>query len=234
MIAFRFLILLLAASPLTAPHAQADEKGRFYPKVTSYLDARIAEFDRVPADRREQLRRLTDYVAAQQAAGEPARMTFICTHNSRRSHLAQIWAAVAAERFGVEAVETYSGGTEATAFNPRAVEALTRAGLRIQATDESDNPRYEVRSGETVAPQAAFSKVYDELPNPTTGFCAVMTCTSADRACPTVAGASDRVAIPYEDPKAADNTPGETAKYDERSQQIAREMLFVFASLASH
>ena len=34
---------------------------------------------------------------------------------------------------------------------------------------------------------------------------------------------------PYDDPKAFDDTPAEAEKYDERSQQIAREMLYIFS-----
>jgi arsenate reductase (thioredoxin) len=47
--------------------------------------------------------------------------------------------------------------------------------------------------------------------------------------CPIVRGASHRVSIPYKDPKVADDTPTESAAYDERCAQIAREMLFAFS-----
>jgi len=35
---------------------------------------------------------LLDYIKQKQIAGEEIRLNFICTHNSRRSHLSQIWA----------------------------------------------------------------------------------------------------------------------------------------------
>lgn len=229
----RLLLTCFVLLGLAMSDSSAEAASRLYPEVVEFLDARVAEFEQIPTDRRAELRQLTDYVAEQRTAGEPARMTFICTHNSRRSHLAQLWAAVAAAHFGIEGVETFSGGTEATAFNPRAVAAVRRAGLRVAEPVEAGNPRYEVRFSDSAEPQIAFSKVYDESPNPTAGFCAVMTCTSADRACPTVAGAQVRVAVPYEDPKVADNTKGEAAKYDERCRQIAREMLFVFDQLGA-
>jgi hypothetical protein len=73
-----------------------------------------------------------------------------------------------------------------------------------------------------------FSKVYSEPPNPKSGYCAVMTCLQADQACPVVAGAALRVALPYDDPKAYDGTAAESARYDERCRQISREMLYVF------
>lgn len=163
------------------------------------------------------------------------RLTFICTQNSRRSHLAQLWAAIAADEYAVENVTTFSGGTEATAFNPRAVAALRRVGVVIPEPETSSNPRYEVRFSESSprTPETCFSKVYDEAPNPQDGFCAVMTCTQADEACPYVPGADKRLALPYVDPKAADDTPQEAATYDERCEQIAREMLYVFSEVKS-
>lgn len=209
--------------------ARADE-GPLNDRLAAYVVERLAEFDLIDAPRRAQLEKLTAYVAQRSEAGEPAKLTFICTHNSRRSHLAQLWAAVAAEHFGIEGVENYSGGTEATATNPRTVAALRRAGFEV-TTDgpDEENPRYTVSFG--AGPIECFSKVYNEPPNPSEGYCAVMTCSHADQSCPIVPGAAARVAIPFDDPKLADDTPAETLTYDERCAQIAREMLYVFAQV---
>jgi len=202
-----------------------------YPELASYIAASLAELGQIPADRREQLDKLSQVVAERARAGEPARLTFICTHNSRRSHMSQLWAQTAAHHFGVPGVETYSGGTEATAFNPRAVAAMQRAGFHVEPAPEAENTVYQVGFADEPAPIECFSKVYDQPPNPEEGFCAVMTCSSADAACPTVHGAAQRVAIPYDDPKAFDGTSRETAAYDERCRQIAREMLHAFSQV---
>jgi protein-tyrosine phosphatase/arsenate reductase len=98
--------------------------------------------------------------------------------------------------------------------------------------DDGDNPVYRVRHGEDAPPVEHFSKVYDQAPNPSEGFCAVMTCQAASEACPVVHGADARVAVPYEDPKAFDGTEQEAAKYDERCRQIAREMLYAFSRVS--
>ncbi|HPF41714.1 MAG TPA: protein-tyrosine-phosphatase [Phycisphaerae bacterium] len=192
---------------------------------------RIAEFDRIPADRRRELDTFADMVRQARQGDRPARLVFICTHNSRRSHMCQIWAAVAAYHYGVSGIHTYSGGTESTAFNPRAVAAMERAGLRIARTTDDDNPIYHVRYSDDAHPLTCFSKVYDHAPNPKKDFIAVMNCDHANEACPIVRGASKRVALMYEDPKVADGTPEEAAKYDERCRQIGREMLYVFSRL---
>ena len=205
-----------------------------YPVIEEYLSRRIREFDSIPSERKQQLRAVADYVRQHLNAGAKARLTFICTHNSRRSHLSQIWAKIAAEHCGLGDVETFSGGTEATAFNPRAVDSLQRSGLQIKTEDGSaSNPRYLVRYDENTPPLVCFSKVYDEAPNPNSKYCAIMTCSQADEACPVVPGCELRAPIRYEDPKAADDTPAEAATYDERSAQICREMLFLMRCVSA-
>ena len=44
-------------------------------------------------------------------------------------------------------------------------------------------------------------------------------------------GAATRLSLPFDDPKVFDNTAQEPRKYDERCEQIARELLFVFSCL---
>ena len=235
--AFLSLGLLAGAPPVDGPAADAPPASEplpmtapaLLPDLAEYVAERTDEFARIPAARRADLERLAAYLRDRRAAGEPIRLTFICTHNSRRSHLGHLWAAVAAAYYDVPDVETFSGGTEATAFNPRAVAALRRAGFRIEPDGAESNPRYEVRSGDSLPPAVCFSKRYDRPPNPTADFAAVLVCGEADAACPHVPGAAWRLALPYEDPKAADDTPAEAARYDERTAQIAREMLYAFS-----
>ena len=70
-----------------------------------------------------------------------------------------------------------------------------------------------------------FSKLYAHEQNPQQDFAAILVCDEADEACPTVEGASIRIAAPYFDPKAYDGTPLEAAKYAERRDDIGRMML---------
>jgi protein-tyrosine-phosphatase len=227
------ILVLSACDSLTVAADKATEPAaKFNPRLTSYLAARSGEFDQIPAERKQDLQRVADYVRKQSDAGEPAKLVFICTHNSRRSHMAQIWATDAANYFGLSGVQCFSGGTEGTAFNPRAVAALERAGIEIKKPAGDDkNPKYQVQVADGVEPLHSFSKKYSDPPNPTEKYCAVMTCSNADKACPTVAGSSLRVAITYDDPKMADDTPQESATYDARCAQICREMLYLFSKV---
>lgn len=205
-----------------------------YPALVQTLESLEPERDQIPAERRKSLDRIAEFVASHRGADAPARLTFICTGNSRRSHMGQLWAAAAARYYGVDGVESYSGGTEPSAFNPRTIAALERAGFVVEPPAEpGDNPHYRVRYGEDAAPIASFSKRYDDPGNPSADFVAVMTCSEADQDCPLVPGAALRVSLPYDDPKVADGTPEEAARYDERSRQIATEMLYLFSRVAA-
>jgi len=200
-----------------------------FPSLQSYLTAITAEFDQISEERKLTLQKLTEYVRSKVAANQPARLVFICTHNSRRSHLSQIWAQLAAHHYGIPGVKTYSGGTEATAFNPRAVKAMRKAGFQVNQTGSETSPVYFLKWSEEAAPIKAYSKVYNAEGNPTRDFAAVMTCTEADRNCPFIPGAEMRLPLPYHDPKDFDGTPQEEAKYDEWVRQIAQEIFYAFS-----
>ncbi|MEP1095324.1 MAG: protein-tyrosine-phosphatase [Cyclobacteriaceae bacterium] len=195
------------------------------PDLEKYITLLKPELDLIDTGRKELLLSVTEYV---RTSSHP-RLNFICTHNSRRSHLGQIWAQTAAAYFDEEVV-TFSGGTEATVFHPNAIAALKRAGFEIEASDET-NPRYSVRFSRQADPLVCFSKKYDDEPNPKSDFAAIMTCSEADQECPIIPGVSERIKLLYEDPKIADGTSEEASKYDERCRQIATEMLYVFSKL---
>ena len=189
------------------------------------------EFDQISAQRKETLRELTQFIQGKIETGLPVYLNFICTHNSRRSHLSQLWAQAAAHYYGVQNVFCFSGGTEATAFNPRAVKAMQDAGFNITVTKEGENPVYEVGYADGVDPVIAFSKKYDDPFNHSKDFAAIMTCSHADENCPLVLGASGRISLTYDDPKEFDGTPVEAAKYAERVHQIGREFFFAFSKV---
>jgi arsenate reductase (thioredoxin) len=188
-----------------------------------------SQFSAIPENRKLILKQLADFVKKKQKAGESIDLNFICTHNSRRSHIAQAWAQTAAANYGIENVHCYSGGTEATAFNPRVVKAMSEVGFGISKTTDPENPQYEVRFSETEKPVIAFSKRYDDPFNPINRFAAIMTCSHADENCPLVVGAAARISLPYNDPKDFDGTDQESEKYHERVLEIGCEIAFAFS-----
>ncbi len=183
----------------------------------------------ISLERKEVLHVLAEYIQNKVSAGETVNLNFICTHNSRRSQFAQIWAQTAADYFGVPA-NCYSGGVEVTAFNERAVASIKRSGFRVSSKGES-NPVYFVFNSDDHDPISAFSKRFDDPINKAAQFAAVMTCSHADENCPFIPGTEKRIPVRYNDPKEFDDTPQETEKYDERSMQIAAEMFYVFSQI---
>ncbi|EJL75806.1 arsenate-mycothiol transferase ArsC [Chryseobacterium populi] len=187
--------------------------------------------DTISEERKSVLKPLIDYIQNKVKTNQTVRLNFICTHNSRRSHLSQIWAQTMAFHFGIKNVFCYSGGTEATAMFPKVAETLVGQGFQIQMLSENENPVYAVKYTQNEAPVICFSKEYSSEFNPQNEFGAIMTCNNADEGCPLVIGAESRFPIKYDDPKASDNTPEQTEVYAERSLQIATEMFFIFSQI---
>jgi arsenate reductase len=184
-------------------------------------------------ERKAVLQPLTDFIQTKVSNHLEIRINFICTHNSRRSHLSQVWAQTMAHYFNIKNVFCYSAGTERTALFPMVAETLKNSGFEINMLSEGNNPIYSIKYSENEHPIIGFSKKLDDDFNPKSGFAAIMTCDSANEACPIVTGVEKRIPITFEDPKAFDNTAQQTEKYNERSLQIATEMMYVFSQLNS-
>ncbi|WP_405568153.1 low molecular weight phosphatase family protein [Polaribacter sp. Asnod6-C07] len=185
----------------------------------------------ISEERKEVLQPLTDYIQEKVSKKAAIRINFICTHNSRRSHLSQIWAQTLATYFNIENVTCYSGGTEATALFPVVAETLSNSGFQIKTISEGKNPVYSIKYSENEHPIIGFSKKLTDDFNPKSEFAAIMTCSQADGGCPFIAGAEKRIPITFDDPKAFDNTPQQAEKYNERSIQIATEMFYIFSQI---
>ncbi|QNL48778.1 protein-tyrosine-phosphatase [Olivibacter sp. SDN3] len=193
----------------------------------------VIDNQNVSEERKAILQPLIDYVRQKANSGADINLNFICTHNSRRSHFAQIWAQVAGAYFNIPNVHSYSGGTEETALFPKVAETLTNQGFTIFKIAETDNPVYAIKYGDNDLPIIGFSKQYDSSFNPASAFVAIMTCSQADGGCPFIAGAEKRIPITFEDPKISDGTPEQSKVYAERSLQIATEMCYVFSMIKS-
>ena len=199
------------------------------PALRPYVEAVANELDTVSAERRVILDAIATNIAARLESGKPAKLTFICTSNSRRSHMSQIWAQTAAYYYGLDKVKAFSGGTQATACNCRTVAVMRRVGFAIEDATTGDNPVYLVRYASDRPPIRAYSKLYNVDANPKRDFIALMTCSVADKTCPVVQGAISRYAIHYADPRLCDDLPTETAAYNERCKDIAREMFYIMS-----
>lgn len=206
-------------------------KNIIFPKIEQTIKS--LDVNSIPEERKVVLQSLTDHIQTKVFQNQEVRLNFICTHNSRRSHLSQIWAQVMAAHFGIPQVVTYSGGTEATAMFSMVGETLKEQGFEITSLSDGKNPVYAIAFGENNHPVIGFSKTFDHPFNPVSGFAAIMTCSQADEGCPFIAGAEKRIPITFDDPKAFDNTPQQAEKYRERSIQIATELFYVFSKITN-
>ncbi len=202
-------------------------------KINALADSLRTQYDQIDFDRKIQLIDLSEIITQELHFNKSIDLNFICTHNSRRSQLAQIWMKSAAVYFGVDNINTYSGGTEATAFNHRMVNALENEGFEIEKLDESDNPKYKLHLSEEENLDNFFSKKYDHAINPESGSLAIMVCDHANESCPVVHGAKEKYSLMYKDPKEFDDSPKESEMYTAKVHEIGREMLFLMENTAA-
>jgi len=202
-----------------------------YNSIRILCDQLITQFQEIPAERKLLLEKISQYVAKKNGAEQLVNLVYICTHNSRRSHFGQVWARVSANYYSIKSVSTFSGGTEATAFNLNAINALQKIGFVIKKINQEINATYQVYFDDKEKPIVCVSKVYDDAQNPNKDFAAIMTCGEAEENCPFIPNVDLRIATTYNDPKEYDNTAMQGVKYDECCKQIALETLYVFSQV---
>ena len=111
------------------------------------------------------------------------KVLFLCTGNSCRSQMAEGWA----KQLLAEKVQAFSAGIETHGLNPRAVQAMARAGVDISAQQ---------------------SKHLDDLKD--IDFDYVITlCDHADQNCPAFGGKAKVIHAGFEDPAKAQGSEKE-------------------------
>ena len=83
----------------------------------------------IDTTRKELLVKIANKIAANYN-NDNVNINFICTHNSRRSQLGQVWSFFAANYFNLP-INAFSGGTEVTAFHRNTVKTLTDVGFKF-------------------------------------------------------------------------------------------------------
>jgi arsenate reductase len=199
----------------------------FFP--TLQMTVKVVHNMSIPENRREILKYLIIYIQERLDLGLEVNLTFVCTHNSRRSQFSQVWAQAAANFYGVK-VNSFSGGVEVTTFNNSAITTLKNNGFDINLSG-INNPKCEVLMSHDLEPLIMFSKFFNDPINPVNNFASVMTCSHADENCPVIPGSQKRFSIPYQDPKMFDGLRIAPTKYHECSIQVASEMFYIFSKL---
>ena len=181
-------------------------------------------------DRKLLLLKISEAIANEYSKNKIVNLNFICTHNSRRSQLGQVWSFFAAHYFKLH-INAFSGGTEVTAFHRNTVKILQKAGFSFHLEDFShQNPKYSISFDGTNTSILGFSKRFNHTINPEL-FIAITTCNSADINCSFIPNASYRFHLPYVDPKSSDGKDEQHEIYLKTNQQIAAETYFIFSEV---
>lgn len=190
------------------------------------------DFSSITEIRKGELHVLVDYLSHKLKIDSQINLVFVCTHNSRRSQFAQVWAEVAAKNYNLP-IRSFSAGTEVTEANERTISSLQRTGFIVTKKGEK-NPLYEIHYGDLEQKIWLFSKeiTHDSLPNQ--NFAAIMTCSHAEENCPFIPNCDSRIPLRYSDPKINDGTELEKVKYDEKSLEIGTELFYIFSQIASN
>ena len=133
------------------------------------------------------------------AEGAPARVLFLCVHNSARSQMAEgMLRAWAGDRF-----DAHSAGSEATEVRPLAIRAMSEIGIDI--------------SGQRSKAVAEYSgQPFDY---------AITVCDDAKEACPYFGGARKQLHWAFDDPAAAEGSDEDRlAVYRRVRDEIARHV----------
>jgi arsenate reductase len=179
-------------------------------------------------DRKKILSKIAAEITKEYKINNTVNLTFICTHNSRRSQLGQVWSFFAANYFNLK-INAFSGGTEVTAFYRNTIKTLQKVGFDFLLTDFShENPTYKISFNGTENTILGFSKLYSNPIN-IEPFMAITTCDNADMNCPFIPTASHRFHLPFVDPKHSDGTAQQEETYLQTSIQIAGEVYFIFS-----
>lgn len=189
----------------------------------------------IEAERMAILDRIAREVSALITHKGSAALNFICTHNSRRSHLAEIWCRTALAYHKVSGISTYSGGSEATALYTASAKAMEALGFDVHCSGGQNNPEYKIflpglESAEDTP--VLFSKTYDHQSNPRENFVAVLVCDHAFESCPMVHGCSAKIGLMYIDPKWSDGNDEQHNVYVETAKTIGREMNYLAIAIA--
>lgn len=180
----------------------------------------------IAEDRKNYLLKIAETIAKEYAKNEVVNLTFICSQNSRRSQLAQVWGFFAASYFKLN-ILSFSGGIEITSFNRSTIKTLQKAGFHFQLSDFShQNPKYEISFDGTKKHIIGYSKLIEHPENPS-NFIAITTCSNVDTNCAYI-GANYCFQLPIEDPKRSDGTLLQEERYMEINKQISGEIYFIF------
>lgn len=202
-----------------------------YPVILPFINEITGKFHEIPEPRASMLNKGSEYIRIQRHKNKVVNLLFVCTHNSRRSQFGEIAATLAAAYYNLPKLNSYSAGTEITAFHPNAINALNETGFQINSNKSSViNPVYSVKFGEHFV-NNCYSKHINDPIIPKENLLAIYTCSEVETACPVIVGAQSHLSLPYPDPKISDGSGHELETYGNTFRNICLEIFYMLSKV---
>ncbi|NJN27464.1 MAG: hypothetical protein HC819_16570 [Cyclobacteriaceae bacterium] len=231
MINFSFVFVLYALFLTPLQERQTASFNKLYPILNEYIKDFPKEFRKIPEERRYRLNEMVYYLEEQEKNRNAWQLMFISSNQSTVGQMAQVWAKIAAYYFGLEKLQTFSGGLQAEPISVNTILALEKAGCIVYKNDLNGLNVYQVKYAYNINPIILYPKKTDHVKNPANDFMAVFVNEHADMNMRNVRGTFNRLLLPYEDLSAYDGSAIDTRQYEESNRKMAVEMFYVFAQL---
>ncbi len=115
----------------------------------------------------------------------------------------------------------YSAGSKKTDVNQNVMSCLSDIGIKVK-----DN---KILFEDLII--SLYSKTLDEIS--AKKFIAIMTCSDAEKSCPSDPRSIKNIKMIYGDPKIFDNTNREREEYSKTSKLIAKEINYIIKKLVN-
>ncbi|MBC8111544.1 MAG: hypothetical protein H7Y04_10830, partial [Verrucomicrobia bacterium] len=192
------------------------------------ITSKLRDAGLIPSYRRLILHDIATYVINNFLENQFSNLLFVCTHNSRRSQLCQVWGQIAAFHYDLPLVKCFSGGLETENVSEKILQTLEHAGFHVDNPETQNvyNPQHKVYYSTEFDYISLFSKPYNDAGNPKNNFCTVMNCTPSGEKYQQIDGSKLNVSLIYQNPKDNDDKPDETQVYKQISYKVSLEMFY--------
>ena len=195
--------------------------------IHNYCDKTVNSFNLISNDRKKILDDISSKINGHVQNDKELNLLFVCTHNSRRSQFAQVWAHLAINYFGLLNLNSFSCGSEQTMIHENTITALESFGFRVQ-NEKNNKINFYFSENSYVE---CFSKTFLHNSLPDNQIISLMTCDDADKNCPLITGSLSRISLPYSDPKIYDDSSECILEYQKTSNHIAQEIFYIFSKV---
>ena len=188
---------------------------RFYKKLNSFCEKRLAEFDVIDKSRKVVLDSIALSISTTRA-----KVMVGCETNTRRTQLMSIWLQTALNYYGIYDIYIFSGGLSGQQVNKNVFEQLKKSGFVVEYLED----KAIVSLAKTLSTYMYYSKGLNDEMNPKDGYIGISVCSGAEYF---KLNGFVNYNLPYENPKFYDKTASEKYINTQLNLLISREMMYL-------